>query len=891
MNKKSTRTIIASVVSVTAIILFVVFYQFNKVSQNSLQGQALQTISVDSFSAIGDGQSHPISEWLVGKTHDRGYANLVAIQKDYPFVQSLQDEIDWVAVQSAFNAAPNQSLINFTSGRTYLLNNIVDVADKSLDIDLTGATIKMASNTVYNAFYFHATTGTLSYIHWKGGTIDGNKDNFDWPGTSMPGSKFIPIASGGSVQKNLDQWANHQIRGNNGLLGIMFVDDVLVSNLRIINPVSDGVVAYNPGKALFVDCQGQNGAPLKYAYISRTYGDGGKKTGKQATFFKVFGNNHTGYQGGPVTFKNITVDNGSIGLQYSAPDEPNNYVPEHSDVTMQNITIHNMVQNGIHIEQAHTLAMENVTIAADGVEADPYIADIHIGNMMRTAILKNINIKGGEIDFNEGSSLVVGDVINSKVVSTTGSTAIEQALRVIGSEVWSNGSGINANDVEDSIVHRFTGNGIGGAKKIKNVLIDNTSGGKTGTGIQTSVGGATIENATISNVATGISARGSLAVSSSKITSISGAAIVTGTATPAALSITNNYFDNFGLDATQTSFLRAGIGGKSGASAAPFEVRGNTFIHSATEASLIPIIVERGIKVDWTNNNLSVLGVLDTLVSNLPTKDSVGAKISGTITSSPDEPNDIPDFPSPGNHGDTVDSTPPAVSLKGSATYTLTTGTPWSDPGATAMDNIDGDLTSKIKVSGSVDTNTPGDYKLLYTVKDAAGNETNVTRTIIVYTPQTHTGEGVISSPNSVIVTTNQAPDHPISNIIQFHVEQTVATPISKPKPTPSKSTSSTTKPSTPVITTPPQILSPIVSIEYTLNDKLIHTTTIFPDTWTFDTNTLPNDAYVLKTTYYYQDKTTDISLTIFTVKNGHTLIESIGVWIRGVWQKVIGWF
>lgn len=52
--------------------------------------------------------------------------------------------------------------------------------------------------------------------------------------------------------------------------------------------------------------------------------------------------------------------------------------------------------------------------------------------------------------------------------------------------------------------------------------------------------------------------------------------------------------------------------------------------------------------------------------------------------------------------------------------------------GATATDDRDGDLTSKIEISGNVDTKKAGTYKITYTVKDAAGNEATVTRTIIV---------------------------------------------------------------------------------------------------------------------------------------------------------------
>lgn len=40
-----------------------------------------------------------------------------------------------------------------------------------------------------------------------------------------------------------------------------------------------------------------------------------------------------------------------------------------------------------------------------------------------------------------------------------------------------------------------------------------------------------------------------------------------------------------------------------------------------------------------------------------------------------------------------------------------------------AEDNYDGDLIDKLKQDGAVDTNTPGDYELTFTVKDSSGNQ------------------------------------------------------------------------------------------------------------------------------------------------------------------------
>ena len=86
--------------------------------------------------------------------------------------------------------------------------------------------------------------------------------------------------------------------------------------------------------------------------------------------------------------------------------------------------------------------------------------------------------------------------------------------------------------------------------------------------------------------------------------------------------------------------------------------------------------------------------------------------------------------------GGAADTTAPVISLNGSSTINLTVGDSFTDPGATATDNVDGNLTSSIVVTGSVDTSTVGTYTLNYNVSDAAGNAaTQVSRTVNVTAP------------------------------------------------------------------------------------------------------------------------------------------------------------
>ncbi len=80
-----------------------------------------------------------------------------------------------------------------------------------------------------------------------------------------------------------------------------------------------------------------------------------------------------------------------------------------------------------------------------------------------------------------------------------------------------------------------------------------------------------------------------------------------------------------------------------------------------------------------------------------------------------------------------VDTTPPVITLVGSASITLTIGDPYTDTGATALDDTDGDITAIITVVNPVNTTVAGTYTVSYDVQDLASNiATTVTRTVIV---------------------------------------------------------------------------------------------------------------------------------------------------------------
>jgi lysophospholipase L1-like esterase len=74
------------------------------------------------------------------------------------------------------------------------------------------------------------------------------------------------------------------------------------------------------------------------------------------------------------------------------------------------------------------------------------------------------------------------------------------------------------------------------------------------------------------------------------------------------------------------------------------------------------------------------------------------------------------------------------ITLNGANTVTIIQGGTYTELGATATDNVDGDITGSIVIDASaVDTSTVGSYTVTYNVSDTAGNAaTEVTRTVNV---------------------------------------------------------------------------------------------------------------------------------------------------------------
>ena len=101
---------------------------------------------------------------------------------------------------------------------------------------------------------------------------------------------------------------------------------------------------------------------------------------------------------------------------------------------------------------------------------------------------------------------------------------------------------------------------------------------------------------------------------------------------------------------------------------------------------------------------------------------------------------------SSGNPGSAVreipeyDFTVPELTLLGGTEMTIYAGTRFEDPGAAALDNVDGDISEHILVEGEVTWYKKGSYPLIYSVTDSFGNTSQLQRTVhVVARPRSET--------------------------------------------------------------------------------------------------------------------------------------------------------
>ena len=110
-----------------------------------------------------------------------------------------------------------------------------------------------------------------------------------------------------------------------------------------------------------------------------------------------------------------------------------------------------------------------------------------------------------------------------------------------------------------------------------------------------------------------------------------------------------------------------------------------------------------------------------------------------------------------------IDDVAPVIKLNGEENMQILLNSEYEDKGATADDEIDGDLTSKIEIVGSVDTSKTGTYTIAYKVTDNSGNEATKVRKVTVYKKTVQAQNGTTGKKGVIYLTFDDGPTSSIT--------------------------------------------------------------------------------------------------------------------------------
>ena len=169
----------------------------------------------------------------------------------------------------------------------------------------------------------------------------------------------------------------------------------------------------------------------------------------------------------------------------------------------------------------------------------------------------------------------------------------------------------------------------------------------------------------------------------------------------------------------------------------------STDADSPTNAASVTVTVDFGKPIDPATFTISDVSVTGGAASSLSPQSgnqnftftlTPGADGEVTATIPADRVMDIADNSNTASNtlSVTFDTAGPVITITGGTPVSITAGSTYSDQGATCRDETDGDLTSDIETTSTVDASTAGTYRVTYTCTDSAGNSAQAVRTVLV---------------------------------------------------------------------------------------------------------------------------------------------------------------
>jgi len=242
--------------------------------------------------------------------------------------------------------------------------------------------------------------------------------------------------------------------------------------------------------------------------------------------------------------------------------------------------------------------------------------------------------------------------------------------------------------------------------------------------------------------------------------SIEGASDFDGDGTPNFLD-TDSDGDGIGDDTDQDPYALQPLAFTEHPAGGQVEPGTTRNLHAAAVGGLAPI------QYAWYKDDVAIEGATAQTYSFAVTLETDGTftckatdALGNTVTSNPAEVV---------AYGDDV---PPVITLLGTSPMVVVKGTSFVDPGATAMDNVDGDLSDAIVVTGEYSTYVVGVYQLTYTVSDSSGNAAFVHRLLFVDPAEPVTAEidnagGSIFIPGATIDIPAGAAEDPVTVVVE----------------------------------------------------------------------------------------------------------------------------